>query len=554
MSVSGLHMDFENVSLVEQLERVGRLSGGLIYLDEKLAPTYMTYNEFARHAEDAAYRLRHSGVRPGDRICVQASTTLKMVIALYGSWRLGAVPIVLPRHRRGNEAELRAELARRATIAEAVAVLTDERSVEPFAPSGTLNLSLGGLDRLPRAAGVLPEPAADSLATLQFTSGTTAVAKAVPVRQGQILGNIWRIMQHSGVDRDRDSWVTWLPLYHDMGIVSTAGSIAHGLPIVIMATETFMQQPSAWMQAISTHRGTVTAAPNFAYALAARLQQLRPALLDLSCLRVAFNGAEQVTTTTLDRTIEVLRPVGLAPEALCPTYGMAEATLAVTMTKPTERFHAVARPDSSRSPDEQQGPSLVSCGVPLSDTDVEVRTADGAILPEDAVGEVWVRGPGVMTGYWRPGTTGQGGEGVVDGWLPTGDLGFLRSGELYICGRAKDMIIVGGRNLYPEDYEALAEQEPQVHPGSVTAFPLSDIERMVVIVEAHESASRGADFARHLADTFRVGLERAPHEILVIRPGGVPRTSSGKRQRALCRQMYLQGEFTAVAGWSDDSR
>ncbi|MBX6769641.1 MAG: AMP-binding protein, partial [Actinomadura rubrobrunea] len=376
-------------------------------------------------------------------------------------WRLGAVPVVLAHPRRPDPDRLKATVAERASAVAAAAVVVDRAFAGPLgtAAGGAPVLTLDDVEHGPRSA-LPPMPHPDDLGLLQFTSGTTAASKIVPVRQGQIVGNIGRCVSALGLT-PADTYVSWLPFYHDMGIISVAGLLAHGLHVVVMATETFLRRPAAWMETVSTCQAAITAGPDSGYALAARAQELRPQRLDLSGLRVAINGAEPVSPENVESALRAFGPVGMRPESMCATYGLAEATLVATIQRPAVPPVFLA-PDEVRASVGLAPPRrpVASCGHPLDDTLIEIRDETGAPLPDGAVGEIFISGPGVMHGYWRGPRADAGADapsGVENAWLPTGDLGLLRNGELYVCGRAKDMIIVGGRNLYPEDYERVAE-------------------------------------------------------------------------------------------------
>jgi fatty-acyl-CoA synthase len=534
------HHPGDEVSLAERIEQVARTDAGLIFLDEQLRPEHLPYRDLAVRATEVARRLEAEGVAAGDRICLLSPTTPAMLTVLFGAWRLGAAPVVLPRPRRTSASSQLEELGRRVEAAGAALLLTGGTPAAQSVPAGVRALDVaevaagGGTGRTP------PVPGPDVLGLLQFTSGTTAVSRAVPVSQGQMVGNIARLAARLGVGPG-DRCVTWLPLYHDMGLLTLGGLAAAGLDLVVMATETFTGDPSAWMRTVHEYRGTLTFAPNFAYALAAQMLRRGRSRVDLGSLRAAVNGAEAIDVDALERSLDVLTGHGMRAEAMCPGYGLAEATLAVTSAAPGTAVRTVRptpAPGSRPVPDRR----LTSCGAQLPDTQLSIRDEAGAELPPGHVGEILVRGPGVMAGYWD--ATSPSGDGglAADGWLPTGDLGFLDEGELVVCGRLKDLIIVGGRNFYPEDYEIVAEQVPGIRPGNVAAFSLPDAERMVVIAEARGTAAAALDgIAGELFSTLRSSLDCAPHEVVLIRPGTLPKTSSGKRRRGEARQLYLDG-------------
>ncbi|HEY5835389.1 AMP-binding protein [Streptomyces sp.] len=529
------------LSIAEGLLKA-RPAAGLTVLDANLRPRRIAYRDLAALAEQAAASLRAHGVSAGDRVCLLSPTTEDLLITLFGIWRLGAAPVVVPRSRRTEAETVLEEVRQRVKATQPALLVTTEQNAGLFA--GRIGAPVVSLRRLrehtPAPGPSLPMPSPDSIGLLQFTSGTTAASRAVPVTQAQLIGNIAAAGEHVGFGPE-DTYVSWLPLYHDMGIVSLAGLSAGGANIVTMPTEAFMQQPSAWMRTISDYGGTFTAAPSFAYWLAAKVQSLRPSPLDLSQLRIAVIGAEAIDAGALSGTQETLGRYGFGPTAMCPMYGLAEATLAVSGSSSTTPARVVG-PAAGRDQAGEARPErpLVSCGPAVAGTDVRIQGADGGVLPEGAVGEVLVRGPGVTPGYW----TALGGadpDSRPDGWLATGDLGFLDAGELVICGRIKDMIIAGGRNLYPEDYETAAESVPGVRAGNVVAFSLPGQERMVVMAEIRSARTDLRELGREVRDTVSAAAEHAPHEVLLVRPGTLPKTSSGKRQRRMARELYEKG-------------
>ncbi|MDT9692581.1 AMP-binding protein [Streptomyces sp. P9(2023)] len=534
-------------SIIEGLLRAPA-GAGLAVLDDDLSPRYIPYGELAELAQMAAKALRAHGVAPGDRVCLLSPTTKDLLITLFGIWRLGAVPVVLPRPRRADAEAFVEEVRRRVKAAAPMLLVTTEKSAALFAaripvPAVSLRVlreSTNGTGQTP------PMPDPDSIGLLQFTSGTTAASRAVPVTQAQLIGNIAAAGERAGFGRG-DTFVSWLPLYHDMGIVSLSGIAAGGASVVMMATETFVQQPSCWLRTISDYKGTFTAAPNFAYGLAAKVQELRPAALNLSTLRIAINGAEAIDADGLARTQGVLGRYGFGEHAMCPMYGLAEATLAVSGSDHRTPVRVVeGGGERLGSGEVRPGRPLVSCGPTVPGTEIRLVGEAGETLPAGAVGEVLVKGPGVTPGYWSAGGHIDSADTHREGWLATGDLGFLDAGELVICGRIKDMVIAGGRNLYPEDYEMVAERVPGVRAGNVVAFSLPGQERMVVLAEGQGDSARVDALARGVMDALRETTEHAPHEVLLIKPGTLPKTSSGKRQRRAARVMYENGELDVL--------
>jgi fatty-acyl-CoA synthase len=427
-------------------------------------------------------------------------------------------------------------------------LLLAESPVRDAIPSldGTRVISIGELLTEGVPDGELTQPAPGDLALLQFTSGSTAHPRAVALSHHQVLHHI-RSLGGAVRTTSDDTWVSWLPLYHDMGLIWLVGAAAIGAPMVLEPPEEFLGRPGSWLDALSRYRAQGTVAPNFAFDLAARDLALNPRPLDLSSLRVLITGAEPINANAVRQFASLAQPYGLSPSAVCPAYGLAEATVAVTLAcrdqpiRPiiVQRDRLAQGDEVALSREESSGTrTLVSCGRPIPGTEVRILTAAGDAQGALRVGEIAVRGSGVMMGYWSE--PEQTAAVLRDGWLHTGDLGFLTDdGELVVCGRLKDMIIVGGRNIYPEEYELVAESISGVRPSGGLAFALPDSERMVLVVEVAHATVDPDELASRVLLHVRAETGYAPEELVLVRAGGLPRTSSGKKQRALCRELYL---------------
>lgn len=538
----------------------------VVLIDRNLAERRLPYRELAERAGQAAATLQAAGTRPGDRICLLSPTSADLLTALFGTWLAGAVPVVLslPRPRSDMNEYLR-ECERRAQQAGARMILVAD-DLLPFLPQGGLGVAIRPLSLSGRGADGAtrsgrqrfrqrfqqPSIGADDLAFLQFTSGSTGRSRAVALTHGQMLSNIAAISAALNLG---DCWVSWLPLFHDMGLNILLLAVANEMRMVLAPTEEFLSRPGCWLEAVSRYRGTVTVAPNFAYGLATRDLRANPARpLDLSSLRVAGNGAEAVDAGTFGEFATNAARYGLAPEAICPMYGLAEATLAVSMSRDGEPMRElwVARDDLGPgatvrvcAPGDADGRRLVSCGRPIPGVEVQVRFGEYDAGP-GKVGEICVRSPASMLGYWHePEATA---DVLRDGWLRTGDLGFIDGDEIFICGRIKDMIIVGGRNLYPEEYEQETTQVPGIRRGNAIAFGLDHEERMVVVAEAAISPGGDAEsLAQAAMRRLRQRLPEAPEEVVLVPKGTLPKTSSGKLQRRLCKQRYGDGQLPVLA-------
>jgi fatty-acyl-CoA synthase len=398
--------------------------------------------------------------------------------------------------------------------------------------------------------------ALDDIAFVQFTSGSTAAPKGVAISHRNLAANVEAIISHLAVRPD-DVAVSWLPLYHDMGLIGMSiGAVYCQRRCVLLPPALFVKRPVEWLRAIRRHRGTVSFAPNFAYDLCVRRVKDRDlADLDLSSWRVAGCGAEPLNAATLAAFAERFAPVGFSAAKFVASYGLAEHVLAATFApggraprvervsagELIERRRAVAA-DGARA-----SVALVSCGVPLPGHQLKIAGEDGDALSERRVGEILLAGPSVMLGYYRQ--HARTAQAVRDGWLRTGDLGFVADGELFVCGRAKDLIIVNGRKYHPQDLEWAVDELPGVRRGRVVAFGTSETgrpDRVVVVVESSGTSAQDAlteAIRRRIGDLFGLFVD-----VVAVVPGGtVGRTTSGKVQRALTRARYERGELVGLA-------
>lgn len=514
---------------------------------------------WARLHDDAramAAALQSRGVAPGAHVALLGPTSRPLVTAIQATWLAGATVVVLPLPMRlGSIKEFVDQTRRRIESADIGFVVIDaelasflERSDgdPPFALLHELEASASAYEQPP------DDP--DALAILQFTSGATADPKGVMLPHGTVAANL-DAMTAAVHLTDDDVALSWLPLYHDMGLIGLlATPMTTGTELVLAAPQDFLARPARWMEWMSEFGATITAGPNFAYALAARaLGRLDG--LDLSRWRLAGNGAEPVDPDTVDAFCAAGVRHGLDPNAAFPVFGMAEATLGVAFPEPGtgmtvdtvdqavlehERYAAPADPGDSGAR------RLAKLGRPVPG--LEIRVVDpetGRQLGEREAGELEVRGASVTPGYYRrPDATA---DAFRDGWLRTGDLAYLAEGELVVCGRLKDVIIVGGRNILPEDVERAVAGVEGVRAGNVVAVAVEGRrgrEGVVVVAEAKAEDTEGLRQAVVRRVREAVGL--APQEVVTVRPGTLPKTSSGKLQRALCRTRYLSAALDVI--------
>ncbi|MGQ9367583.1 amino acid adenylation domain-containing protein [Azospirillum sp. ST 5-10] len=494
---------------------------------------------------------------PGGRALLLLPSGLAFVEAFYGCLFAGvvAVPAYPPESLRPHH------VARLRTIvddAAAAVILTDGASVDALAPLFPGQAVLA-VDSLPDGLADdwrRPPLDPDSIAFLQYTSGSTSAPKGVQVSHGNLVANERLIRDGFGIGRD-DTVLSWLPLFHDMGLIGgLLQPVFTGAACVLMAPAAFLERPVRWLEAIGREGATVSGGPDFAFRLCVeRIADPALAGLDLGGWRVAFSGSEPIRPDTLDAFAARFAPAGFRSESFFACYGLAEATLFVSGGRRgggIERLRCDAAALADRRLAAGDDAVLVSCGRPQPGHAVRIVDPETAApLPEGRVGEVWTAGPSVARGYWRNAPATAAAFVAFGGrtWLRTGDLGVLHGGQLCIAGRLKDMLIIRGQNLYPQDLErAVEERVAGVRKGRVAAFPVEHDgrEAIGVAAEAGRGALRG-DGARHLAEAVGRAVAEvsgeAPALVALLNPGGLPRTTSGKLQRSACRAGIAAGSL-----------
>jgi len=527
-------------------------------LDGEAQRLTLTYAELDRRARELAGELsRHAGV--GERALLLMQSGPSYVVSFYACLYAGiiAVPALPPESLRQYElSRVRAIL----DDAQPSLVLTEahlrDSLVQAFDQALPTTLSVDALAPSGRDNGPVRLPAFDDIAFLQYTSGSTATPKGVEVSHGNLVAN--ERMMVRGFDlHEGDTFVSWLPLYHDMGLIGCLLlSLYRGATLVLMSPRHFVERPARWLEAISQYRATHTGAPDFAFRLAAeRVNESVLATLDLSCLRVLFSGSEPVRQDSLHAFARHFAGTGFNPLAFLPCYGLAEATLFVTGTTADEPFVSTSFDSHALGEDRAEpgeGSLLVSSGVLHPGLDVIlVDPNTGDIKPDSHIGEIWTSGDSVARGYWRNPQASARAFVSREGrtWLRTGDLGFVREGRLFVTGRLKDMIIVRGQNIYPQDLERAVEYNVEgARKGRVTAFVVEQAhgEGIGIAVEIGRTTQRKISAAQLCADIDRVVADvcqQTPVWIALLNPGELPKTSSGKLQRSACRQMLERAEL-----------
>jgi acyl-CoA synthetase (AMP-forming)/AMP-acid ligase II len=523
-------------TLLGCLDRSAALGESVRFL-ERSRERVLPYREVLERACRVGGALEALGVGPGSRVAIAAPTGPEFYYAFFGVLAAGAAPISLPLPPRfGAKASIQEELQASVRAAGARLVLTD-------APGRVRlpELEVVALAELPERRPRRVEGGPDTLALVQLSSGTTGPPKPIPLTHRQLLSNVRaireRILERYPAERYEHGGVSWLPLYHDMGLVGAVlTAIAQPAPLTLMKPEEFVARPARWLQAISRFRATVSAAPNFAYELAIdRVADEELDGVDLSSWLVALDGAEPVSAPTLSRFYERFRRFGLRKEALTPVYGLAEASLAVSFSDPaapfaSRRVDGAALFERGEVIESDGGVEFVSSGTPVAGVEVEIAAEDGARLPEGRVGRVLIRGASVTS------------EGVdAEGFFDTGDLGFVSAGELYLCGRSRDLLLLRGRNYPPERVEEAVDGVAGLRNGSVAAVSWRGEtgDRLLLLAERRLHLTP-EDEARAIGEIRSRAIERCGVDpaVVLLEPGALPRTSSGKIRRQEAARLF----------------
>ncbi|MDB1089340.1 fatty acyl-AMP ligase [Streptomyces sp. ACA25] len=534
----------------------------------------LTYAELDRRVRAVAYGLVRRGLT-GERVLLLHPPGQEFTVALLGCFHAGVVAVPAPLPGAGGRGASRLTgIVDDAAVACVLTAGSTTEAVREWIDEAGLAERVSCLveEDLAAAPAGLPTPDPSAVAFLQYTSGSTSEPKGVMVTHAALAHNEAELTRGLQLTPDVKC-LSWLPHYHDMGLIGQLlGPLHCGGTVYLMSPLAFLKRPHRWLQAVSDLRATITVGPDFAYVLATRRttdEQL--AELDLSCLRAALNGSEPIHAATLDRFVERFSAAGLRPDAMVPCYGLAEATLFVTGKPPGEGHRGTdvdaaeleahrLRPPAPGRPSRR----LVSSGRPVS---LDVRIVDpdtGTELPDGEVGEVWIAGPSVAAGYWgRPDLTqatfGAQLKGTEARFLRTGDLGTLQDGELFVTGRIKEMLIINGRNLYPQDLErTIRETHAATARGATAVFTVDSpggpvpVTRTVAVQEVRPKDLRGADGAdpdeliTALQQRVRAEYDLHLGDVVLVPIGQVARTTSGKIQRGAMRSAFLAGELRVL--------
>jgi fatty-acyl-CoA synthase len=521
------------------------------------------FSEMRQDALAMARRLVASGVKPEDRIALIAETGVEFASLFFGVVYAGAwpVPLPLPTSFGGAQSYIDQLSVQLKSCDPTMLIYPPEigaMCAEAARIENVEGIDWASFAERPAPDAELPQAVGEDIAYLQYSSGSTRFPHGVAITHHALLNNL-AAHSHGMHVGDGDRCVSWLPWYHDMGLVGCFLSIvANQVSTDYLKTEDFARRPLAWLDLISRNPGTTLSySPTFGYDICARRMSSQTKAsdrFDLSRWRVAGNGADMIRPDVMQSFVDAFGDAGFKATAFLPSYGLAEATLAVSIMPPGEGIRVELVEETQLSGQEgrhdrpQRYRAIVNCGKPARDMKIEIREEDSTPLPERAIGKVWCAGPSVMVGYFRdPEATAAC---MQDGWLDTGDMGYMSDGYIYIVGRAKDMIIVNGRNHWPQDIEWAVEQLPGFKAGDIAAFAITTPggeETPAVLVQCRTSDE--AERLR-LRDEIRERVRSVTGMNCVIElipPRTLPRTSSGKLSRAKARNLYLAGEIKPYA-------
>ena len=516
------------------------------------------YSELREDALGHARRFLALGLKKGDRLALIAETGAEFAACFFGAVYAGLWPVPLPTSFGGREAYVDQLVVMLTSSDPQLFLYPPELAEYAIAAAQKLEIEARDWDSLANiepANAELPKADADEIGYLQYSSGSTRFPHGVAVTHRALLDNL---RAHGlGVEvQDSDRVVSWLPWYHDMGLVGCMLSpVANQLSVDYLKTEDFARRPLAWLDLVSRNPGTTLSySPTFGYDICSRRMSSQTKAadrFDLSRWRIAGNGADMIRPDVMQAFVDSFADAGFKASSFCPSYGLAEATLAVSIMPPGEGIRLELVEESELSgvgTPAQERPrryrAIVNCGRAVEGMEIEIRGNDGDVLADRSIGKVWVRGTSVMVGYFRdPESTAAC---MVGGWLDTGDMGYLSNGYIFIVGRAKDMIIINGRNHWPQDIEWAVEQLPGFKSGDIAAFAItgpSGEETPAVLVHCRVS---DPDERGRLRDDIRErvrAITGITPVVELVPPRTLPRTSSGKLSRTKARNLYLTGEI-----------
>ena len=552
--------DFPNLAAALDYAALGQ-TGSNFYTGRGELYAVLTYAELRSKALQLARRLRGLNVPRGARVAIVADTHPDFLRFFFACQYAGLVPVPLPipLNPGGHEAYVKHTRAMVKSCQASLAMASADYSGLLDEVVKGLELAFVGspeaFDALPELECELQPMQADELAYLQYTSGSTRFPRGVMITQQQVMSNLAGIITEGMEMRPTDRCVSWLPFYHDLGLVGLVlVPLASQVTVDYLGTREFAMRPKQWLTLMSNNKATISCSPPFGFELCnRRLREGEAEQFDLSAWRVAGLGAEMIRPQVLNDFADAMAPSGFDRKAFLPGYGMAECSLAVSFT-PVNKGLLVDRVDADQlalseraQPVGQDAPAervseFVNCGVPLSTFEVEVRDESGEVVPERHIGVIYVRAPSVMSGYFNePEITAQ--TLSPDGWLNTGDIGYQTAAGIFITGRKKDLIIINGRNIWPQDLEQIAEQQPELRPGDALAFAVPGIDGTDTIVMVVQSREKDAEQLGELSGRLHglvLGEMGVDCHIELVPLHTLPRTSSGKLSRSRARLNYIE--------------
>lgn len=552
-------------TLVEGLEYAARGETGMnFYSVRGEVIAQMTYTELRVQAKELALRLVAAGFPRHGRVAILAETIPQFHVFFFACQYAGLlpVPLLLPINLGGKEAyieQIRIMMAK----AGACAAVTSDDLIELLREAGKLQPGLligtySDFDQMPKAEVALQPLGADEPCYIQYSSGSTSLPKGVTATQKSTTSNITAILRHGLKCRQGDRTISWLPLYHDMGLVGFAlGPLMMQVSIDYIATSDFARRPLLWLKIISDNKATMAFSPSFGYELCCRRAK-NSSLdgIDLSSWRVAGIGGDMIRADVLDMFVSTFESVGYQRSTFVPSYGLAEATLAMTFADVDKDFardtidmqayanSGIAKPIKLNGNADKRR-TFVICGKPMPGHGLEIRRDDGSLVADREVGDIFISGPSLMAGYFQDEEASQR-VFTDDGWMDTGDMGYLIDGELVVTGRSKDLIIVNGRNIWPHDIEWAIERLPEIRSGGVAAFSVEKSDGTESVVTVVECRVKGDEARQKLLRQIKTTIQATAgvtSKIVLAPLRSLTMTSSGKLSRAKVKAGFLAGAF-----------
>ena len=551
-------------TLTESLEYAARGRTGLnFYSARGDLKTVLTYAELLEHARNHGRRLNAAGIMPGDRVALLAATAPEFMILFFACQYAGIIPVPMPLPTAFGRRETYIDQIKGQMATSKARMAFGPNEFLPYVEEAGVDLSLdliGSLDELaamPEGSGTLQPGGPNDLSYIQYSSGSTRFPKGVMITHANLMNNCNAMNRFGVKNANNERGMSWLPFFHDMGLVGfVLGAVTSQSSMDYLATEDFARRPMTWLKILSANGGTMSYAPSFGYELCARRVASAPAGsldLDLSKWRVAGIGGEMIKPEVMNAFAEAFKPYGFSDRAFCASYGLAECVLAVSFAdgdkgmtldhvdkNALEDHKAVSVSDT----DSKDSRAFVVCGKIIPDHIAQIRSETGEVLTERQVGRVFVQGPSVMLGYYDdPEATS---EALIDGWLDTGDLGYWIGEDLVIVGRAKDMMIINGRNVWPQDIEWTVEHIDKLRSGDSAAIILTDTEGTEIptilvqcrLSDLSERALLAEDVAARVQEA--VGIQC---DVILVPARSLPKTTSGKLARGRAKKMFETGEI-----------